>query len=115
MYHSKKFPTVNEITGLVNLIITMKETYKFVHPLDLRDKDLITKEGFDIIDQDRRNLLNKLNEFGISEKDFFVNKQGKARTDLLDKLNKTGISQEDFSKTEQARVDLFSKLSKAGI
>ena len=62
MYQSKKFPTVNEIKGLINLIITMKETYKFVHPLDLRDPNLITKKQFFTIEQARADLLKKLNE-----------------------------------------------------
>ena len=44
IYHSKKFPTVNEIKGLINLIKAMKETYKFIHPLDTRDSNLVTKK-----------------------------------------------------------------------
>jgi len=34
MFNSKKFPTVNEIKGLISLVNIVKENYKFIHPFD---------------------------------------------------------------------------------
>jgi len=34
VFNSKKFPTVNEIKGLISLVNIVKENYKFIHPFD---------------------------------------------------------------------------------
>ena len=44
VYDSKKFPSVNEMKGLINLIRVVKQNYVFIHPLDQRGSTISKKE-----------------------------------------------------------------------